>query len=542
VARGQGEQKGESIHPFFSKVGLYFGPVKRFRKVLLILLGLLVLAAVGAIVALNLYVQSPGAQARIQAQLSRALGIPIEITSVSIGWSGAQIAGVRVPDGERNLLEANSFSAEYQLLPLLRRQLVIKRMVLETPKVLWAQNADGKWVLPLLPTAGQKEHATLPNAPAPGAQPEPMLGGGFELVLDALEIRNGSIELLDAQQRCIAVATDVNMRYTLRKGDHVEGTLEAKRLVWNGALTFEDVRSPLTFARGDLKLPDLRGRVAGGTAQADLTIQTEQKNSPYSAQITFDRLDLARIAEEGGWEPDQAAGRLNGRLALTGTLKKLDRTEGEGELSLTDGQFKQLQLFQTIGMLLQIPELSDLRVRTGRADFHIKDEKTLIDDLVLETQDLQFSTKGKVGFDGKLGLQAQLAVSQRLAGQLPSFVRNNFTPPDDKGRQSIEFDITGKSDKPKTNLVDRVIGKQINGQIGDFLSGIFGGKPKEEKKDDKKDKDKDKEKKKKKEEPIAGQVPPPPAATTQPPPPSAPPPAAPGNAPTAPQPAPPAEP
>jgi len=89
-------------------------------------------------------------------------------------------------------------------------------------------------------------------------------------------------------------------------------------------------------------------------------------------------------------------------------LKNLQRTQGEGELTLVDGQFKQLNLFQTIGQVLQIPELSDLRVRSGKADFRVSESKTYIDHLVLETPDLKFSTQGNVRFDLKLALQAQL--------------------------------------------------------------------------------------------------------------------------------------
>src|SRR4029453_1264898 len=97
---------------------------------------------------------SPGTQARIQAELSRALRLPLIITNTSVTpWSDFRINGITVPAEQGNFLEASSFSARYRLLPLLRKRLVIYEMRMENPKVVWTQNEEGKWVLPTLAKA-----------------------------------------------------------------------------------------------------------------------------------------------------------------------------------------------------------------------------------------------------------------------------------------------------------------------------------------------------------------------------------------------------
>lgn len=464
--------------------------MKRLRKVLLILLALVIVALVAGFFGLNMYVQSPGTQARIQAQLSETLGTPLEITSISIGWGGAKANGIKIPDGQRTFLEANRFSAEFRLVPLLSKRLLIDKMVLESPKVIWAQNAEGKWVLPALPEKARKENPTLPAGPKPAATPTPE--SRFQVLLDKLEITNGSIELRDSADAPIAVATDVEMRYTLSTPGHIEGTVLAKKVVWQSALTFQEVQSPMTFSKGELTLSSLRAKAAGGVVEGSFTVQTEAKDSPYQLDLNLTGVDLQQVATEGGWEAKQAGGSVAGKLSLEGTLKKLNRTEGKGELTLANGYFQGLNLFESIADLLQIPELSDLRVRTGKADFRIKDEKTYVDDLVLEAASLRFSTKGYVRFDGKLSLDAQLALSSKTVQQLPQFVRTNFSAPDANDRQAIDFDITGKTDKPKTNLFDRVIGKKVNTQLDSLLDNIFGSKKKEPKKEKKKKDEPDK--------------------------------------------------
>src|SRR3954466_3847951 len=122
-------------HPnslFFRKPLRRLCAVKRLRTVLLILLALVIVALIAGFFGLNMYVQSPGTQARIQAQLSETLGTPLQITSISIGWGGAKANGIRIPDGQRSFLEANAFSAEFRLVPLLSGRLLIDKMGLDS--------------------------------------------------------------------------------------------------------------------------------------------------------------------------------------------------------------------------------------------------------------------------------------------------------------------------------------------------------------------------------------------------------------------------
>jgi len=160
------------------------------------------MVALGAVLVFgaNLYVQSPGVKARIQAQLSQALGVPIEMTTMSVGWSGARLSGVRVPSSgskDQPFLEADSLAADFSLIPLLRQQLVIRKITLASPKILWAQDGEGKWVFPGMPRKAAKESPAAEPAPA-GEKTEKER---FQTAVERIEVTDGSIELLDAGSR-----------------------------------------------------------------------------------------------------------------------------------------------------------------------------------------------------------------------------------------------------------------------------------------------------------------------------------------------------
>src|SRR5437016_1276267 len=127
--------------------------MRKLRRLVVMALGALI--GLGAVVLLgvNLYVQSQGAQAKIQQELSRSLGVPLKIRSMSVTpWGGLELSGITIPQtvsvGPKHFLEARTFRLRVRFLSLFSRRLVIKEVSLVGPRVVWPQNTEGKWRLP----------------------------------------------------------------------------------------------------------------------------------------------------------------------------------------------------------------------------------------------------------------------------------------------------------------------------------------------------------------------------------------------------------
>src|SRR5438045_9049891 len=89
------------------------------------------LIGLGAVVLLgvNLYVQSQGAQAKIQQELTRSLGVPLKIRSMSVTpWGGLELSGITIPQivsvGPTTFLQARTFRLRVRFLCLCSRRLV----------------------------------------------------------------------------------------------------------------------------------------------------------------------------------------------------------------------------------------------------------------------------------------------------------------------------------------------------------------------------------------------------------------------------------
>lgn len=482
--------------------------MNRVTKAIVIALAAVVTIAVALIIGINLYVESPGAQARIQEELSKALNLPLKITNTSVTpWSDLRINGITIPAETGNFLEAASFSARYRLWPIFQRRLVIYEMRIESPKIVWTQNAEGKWVLPALAKAPAEAAAQEPRASEKEEKPpstgEDSKESDFQVLLDGFKISNGSIEFYNREQRRVAQLAGVQMDYTVLAAERVEGTVVIAHANYADMFSFADIRTPFKYMGGQFTLPALEAAVAGGTVAGSLELTPGGKDSPFNASVKLQGIDAARLSREAGWQSIQPSGTLAGALDLRGSSREIARAEGRGNVSLRNGQLRQLELLQTIGEVLQINELANLRLKNATADFHLADEKVFIDGMELESADVKLFAQGIARYDGKLTLDARLSIDPRLAKKLPGFARDSFTTTD-TGASAIDFKITGKTDRPKTDLAEKLVGKKLGDQFESLVSSLFGTK---KKKEDEKKKDEKNKRKKELEKPAA---PPPP--------------------------------
>ncbi len=493
------------------------GAVKKLSKAILLALGALLVLAIFGLVCVNLYIQSPRAQEQIEQQLSQALRLPLKITNTSLSpWSGLRVTGITIPHGDTTFLEAGTFTASYRALPLLAGKLVIPEMSVDRPRVVWKQDAEGKWKLPALEKgAVARDESTAAEPPSPKKS-----GGGFQVVLGRLLVKSGAVDLVDKDGKHTAVFSDVNMTYTALSEEKVEGTAVIGRAVWADTLVLENVRTPFKYAGGELTLPELTATLGGGPVRGSYRAQPDAPKSPFETALTFEQVNLDRVATAAGLKPGQAVGIAAGKLALRGDMRRAERAEGAGEFQLHDGRFQQLEFFQTIGQALNIRELSDLRLKDARGEFRIGGEKVTFDQLTLTAANLQLGAKGTVRFDQKIALEAQLGVDDALVKQLPDMVRESFGTAS-SGLRTIDFNITGTTEKLRTNLIDKLIGQKINQQFDQLLTGIFGGKNKEEedkrKKEEERKKEETKAEKKRKKEQDKAAAKPPGAAAAPPP-------------------------
>ena len=480
---------------------------KLLRLILLVLGALLALAAV-FLVGVNLYVQSQGAQAKIQHELSRSLGVPLKIRSMSVTpWGGLELSGITIPQnssvGPKYFLEAKTFQLRVRFLSLFSRRLVIKEVSLIKPRVVWPQNAEGKWRLPAaqkarahpVPTKETarvsppepKEKPVQPKASSPvtlaasaplpskvignrgSRNPEPRLPVAPEV--RRVSVKDGDFTFLDHAGRLIASFTGVDFRTKIRSALALHGDAKVTRISLRDRFFLDQLRSPLRYEPDVLELSKISARVAKGEVKGYFAIQTEAEDSPFTTSVSFHHVLADQIVADAGGPKGMVKGRLEGSFQASGKTGDADALVGKGEIFLRDGRVQQYRLLVLLGQILQIEELQELHLEQADAKYHLSPGLVTIDELILRSPNVRLSASGTVGFDGTLQLNSQLAINDRIRGQLFRAIRDNFHPTGEPGYSAIEFQVGGTVDRPSTNLVEQLVGRDISSMINSFFGG-----------------------------------------------------------------------
>ncbi|MGB9474949.1 MAG: AsmA-like C-terminal region-containing protein [Candidatus Udaeobacter sp.] len=487
--------------------------MKKLRRIALIALGAVI--ALGAILltGINLYVQSQGTHAKIQQELSRRLGTALGIRSMSVTpWGGLELSGITIaqtsPVGPRHFLEAKTFRLRVRFLSLFSRRLVIKEVALIDPNIVWLQDAGGKWKLPssaktkkAAPTVARPEvegrsaqtsgaqsasvvAITPADLPSPVRAPvidqpprqEPRLAVPPEV--RRVTIKNGNFTFLDHAGRLLASFSGVDFGTSIRSALALHGNTRVARISLQNRFFLEELRSPLRYEPDVLELSKISARAGNGEINGYFAMQPEAEDSPFTTSVKFHDVLADLIITNAGGPKGMVQGKLEGNFQASGKTANPEALVGRGEISLRDGRVQQYSLLVLLGELLQIEELRELHLEQAQAKYHVRPGLVTIDELILRSPNIRLTASGTVAFNGKLKLDSQLAINDKIRGQLFKAIRQNFQPINEPGYSAIDFQVGGTIDRPSTNLMDRLVGRDLSSMINSF----FGGGKKERKK------------------------------------------------------------
>jgi len=126
-----------------------------------------------------------------------------------------------------------------------------------------------------------------------------------------------------------------------------------------------------------------------------------------------------------------------------------------------------------------VDELQLLQLSEGKCLFRVVEGKVVIDELFLKSQNLCLAAKGPVGSTGELDLDSRILLNESLASRLRGLLGRNMTPAPEPGFSQIAFHVSGPAANPRTDLLERLTGIRIGGDLGGLGNllqglGLFG--------------------------------------------------------------------
>jgi AsmA protein len=193
--------------------------VKKVIKWLLIVVGSLAALLVLALILVPMFVDVQKYKPYIEEKASEAIGRPVtlggDLHLSLFPWVGVSFSDLKVGNPpafkEKNLMTVKSFEARVKLLPLLSREVEVKRFVLDGAQIVLVKNKGGltDWEgigKPETPSKAPKEEKKPAEGEAAGGLPIKTLAVG------EFAITNGSILWIDHVSDARTEVSDVNLR------------------------------------------------------------------------------------------------------------------------------------------------------------------------------------------------------------------------------------------------------------------------------------------------------------------------------------------
>jgi len=468
---------------------------------------------------LDLYANSRGVHAWLEAELSRDLGAPVKVGALHYSlWSGlrgegltAALAPVAPNAGGQATLTVPSVSAPVAFWPLFSRRVVVKQLVFAEPTLVWVQADDGRWSLPvekqsvqrgdrpapaettgvtLLPPQGVvSEPPATPSKKRIKQQPStvPQDGSKLEFNIRAAQIENATLRFLNREGTLLALVEGLSVHCprgfsldcTNGAPGHAKGTLSFTKATLRDGLAIDGFATPFELENGLLRFSHLDARLSGGGVRGAGTLLTGEAHPPFTLDLLFDGVDASRLLISLGQNQmgRGTEGTLHGNLDLYGRIGLQETLAGKGQVRVRSGRLEQMPLFQLIGKVLQIEDLTNMELRQAQLDLRADQGTVFVDSLVMESPNLSLTANGTSKPGGKLDLSARLAVNAKISRKLPKWVDANFQPVTGSERRAIDFNIGGTLERPQTNLMEVMVGQKTSNQIMDLFRAITG-KPK----------------------------------------------------------------
>lgn len=262
-----------------------------------ILAGVVVVILLGLTLFVKSYLQSERLKALIIPRIEAYTGRKVTISDIQMSlFKGIVIKGISIKqqDGVKDFIRTEAFILDYSLLPLLKRQLVINNIELDTPSIVLRREKDGRYNFSdLTARMGQKEEKEVERE----QREQELL---VSIFTNKIIIRNATAEFTDALNKLphiVALVPKTELTASLGR--------ETKGLVLSGTADLKSVTATMgslqTVTSGRIEIKERAIIVALTTVLGKDIIRTSGAIKEYRTapdlQLNFSakELDLERL-------------------------------------------------------------------------------------------------------------------------------------------------------------------------------------------------------------------------------------------------------
>ncbi len=457
--------------------------MKKPIKIIGIILGVIIVLVV---LLCTIPITSPKLKAMALAKAKSALGREVTIERVRIILlRGIRLDGVVVANSEgftkEPFFSGKRIVVKYELLPLLRRELVIKKAVLLEPKILLERNRAGVWNFAGIGKKAEAEPETKPIA----EKGEEKAKKGLALTISQVAIKKGEVSLEDrskAALKSLKTGIDLNSSIEMKRGLALKG-----RIILNdfsaqmnsptkNPLKISKFEIPYKFRDNLLTIEGLKVLTCQGELKAEAKI--DLKKAEYELKAKIEKMEINDLLSSLTTIKDMVYGTLATALEVEAKgkgEKLMENAKGKGFVNLTKGRMSGLPLqkrfLRFFSTVLPIPSLVEIPYNSLGGHFNLAKGEVETEDFNLDSDLIKVLARGSYFLDGRLNFDVDTKVTSQLIklSDVPAQLR------DKEGNASLPFELKGTIQDPEFQPKwEKMIKKAIEKTAGEELEKALG--------------------------------------------------------------------
>lgn len=458
--------------------------MRKSVKIVGIIVGVIVVLVV---LLCTIPITSPKLKDLALARAKPILGREVTIERVRIVLlRGIRLDGVVVANKEGFAKEPIFFGkrmvVKYELLPLLHRELVIKKVVLLEPKILLERDRDGVWNFSGIGKKAEARPETKPVA----EKGEGKAKKGLTLTISQVVIKKGEVSLEDrstAALKSLKTGIDLSSSIELKEGFASKGRINLNDLIaqMNPAtkkpLKVSKLEIPYEFKDNLLTIESLKASTCPGELKAEAKI--DLRKTEYNLKAKIEKMEINDLLSSLTTVKDMVYGTMAADLEVEakGKGRKLVQdAKGKGFINLTQGRISglppQKKLLTSLSSALPIPSLEEIPYNSISSHFDLREVKIKTEDFELNSDLMKISAQGSYS-PASAGLDFDITVKT-----IPKLIRSSDIPVqlrDEEGNASLPFELKGTIQDPKFQPKwEKMIKKALEKTIEEELEKALG--------------------------------------------------------------------
>jgi len=421
----------------------------RTRLVVVTGVALAVVAAAAVYVAtLVRSLETPEVKQALLDRASAAVGARVQARTFDVKvLQGVVLEGVSIanpPPFTGPLVTADRLVLRYNPWSLLRGRVELTRLSADAPVLDLTMDARGVFNYEKL-SRSRPAPATASAAAVP-----------VRLVVSKLALDHGRLVVRDPRSALVEIeGADLDSSVRLEAGSlEGEGKVRIAQVNLADAFFVRDVSSPLRASGGTLTLAPLRATLATGQVSGEATVRS-QKDLRFAVRVALEGAELRTLLEEA-----RAVQRMSGTVTADAVVEGtggIETLTGKGQVRVEDCEVAHAPLMQLVATVLRVPELAHPDFDECRATFTLGAGRFTNPSLSLKGRSLQLTGRGVTSLRSlAIDYDMNLALGEALARRIPTQeLRDAFKDRGD-GFVTIDFEVTGTTSAPQSDLALRV--------------------------------------------------------------------------------------